>query len=144
MNHSPAQVIRQLLIDALVFGNESANTWPSFVHHMPDSPKNVVSVHDRTGILDGRLMDGGEYDEHPGIQIMVRSSTFEDGWVMASAITTVLDSTLRTIVGLSAVNYLVQNTSRTSPIIPLGTDPKSSTRQEHFSINLTASITQQL
>jgi hypothetical protein len=128
-NHSPAKIIRELLI-ALGLGQRApVEPWPVYALSEPEAPDNVLTVFNTTGVDHGRIMATGERDTHEGIQIRVRSASEEDGYLHAKNICRLLDTTvLRTGVALEAISYRVNSFNRTSPIICLGKESPESKR----------------
>jgi hypothetical protein len=49
LDHFPADIIRQLLIDLGVGLDVTATDWPAFSQKEPDSPDNVITVFDTMG-----------------------------------------------------------------------------------------------
>lgn len=141
MTHSPAQIIRKFFLDEGLFADAD---WPAFTHHLPEAdatiPVNAAVIRDTSGNKDSRLMTSGEVIEHPGLQILIRSKTFEQGWARAQSIRATVDTTYRAPVIIGSSTYRIQNLSRTTPVIPLGTDTESKQRQELFSLNILATI----
>ena len=147
LTYSPADVIRQLLID-LAYGTSSSGTadWPVYCSTLPDSPDKVITVVDTTGIHQGRLMISGEVEERHGIQILVRSAKFPSGWSKADDITVGLDAVYQAGVVMDTKSYFVHAISRSSGPIALGKEAPSEgsnipiSKREMFSVNCTVSV----
>ena len=140
LTHSVSDIMRELLIDLLV-GTEPDDslTWPIYIKSEPDEPDNVITVNDTPGIDNGRVMNDGERQENPGIQVRVRSKVGATGKTKIEAIKTVLDtSVLRTNVTFDGSTYLVQSVSRSGQINDLGKDPESG--RNLFTLNATVSL----
>jgi len=142
---SPALVMAAYMIAlGLVSLHSEGLLWPVYVSHEPDGPNvadNCVTVYDTTGKLDGRLMRTGEYIEHPGIQIRVRSKTYELGYSLLSQIRSKLDITHNVHITVNDISYLLQCISRTSPILCLGTESEGK-RRTLFTLNMTLTLKQ--
>jgi len=137
---SPADVIRQLLID-LSLGGRLDGSWPVFVSFLPGTPDSALCVYDTSGRPDGRIMVTGEKVIHPGIQIMVRGFVYPDARAKAESIAVALDAQQRSeVVMESDASYILHNVSRTGDIIPLGMEQEGDRRRHLFSINAVVTI----
>lgn len=135
---SPSEVIYQLLLD--VHEDESGG-WPIFISFVPDTPDKSIGVFDTAGKLDGRIMSTGEQIEHPGIQIQVRGSDYEEAWKKANALAINLDSVNKISVATSSTEiYIVHNVSRTGAVIPAGVEEIDTRRRYLFTLNMTITI----
>jgi hypothetical protein len=92
MQHSPAEIGRQLLVN-LGVGQDpdggTSPTWPVFTGQEPDGigvPDECITVYDTTWRTDGRHMGNGQTYWHYGIQIRLRSLGQADGWLKARAV----------------------------------------------------------
>lgn len=129
--NSPAEILKELLLS-------NSDEWDSFISSMPDSPDNCVAIYDTAGTLDGRVMKTGEVDGHYGIQIKVRSLNYEDGWQKLNEMVNNLDlATVPLEIVVGETTYIIQNGSRTSPIVPIGNDEK---RRSLFTVNYLMAI----
>tara|TARA_R110000824_G_scaffold172434_1_gene350259 strand:+ start:347 stop:796 length:450 start_codon:yes stop_codon:yes gene_type:complete len=139
--HSPARIIRELLID-LSSGSATSDLtddWGAWVNTLPDSPDEVITVNDTTGLLNGREMIAGEVLTMHGIQIIVRDNDQSEGYVKANEVAVAMDGVLRSSVTIDSSTYLVQAISRKGDTIYVGVDvPRSNLHL--YSINATASI----
>ena len=147
LSHSQADIVAQLLID-LGFGTDPTldGIWPIYVTEEPNSPDNVITVYDTVGTSDGRTQFDGEMQEHHGILIRVRSTTYPIGRTKARAIAVGLDETvLRDTVGVASVlgtgtaQYFVDSVSRKGDVISLGKESPNSKRTI-FTINATVTL----
>lgn len=126
-NHTPAQIVRQLIID-LSLGSASG-TWPVYHSSHPDTPDDSICVYTTVGQGDGRVQQG-ETQEHDGIQVRVRGVSDAVAFARAKAIAEAFDnSVLRTSVTVESSTYLVQTMNRLDQILPLGRDSPSSNRR---------------
>jgi hypothetical protein len=109
LTHSPADVLRQALVDLGVAGDSSSITWPAAVGREPDRPDNCITVYDTAPRADSRSAIDGELSEHYGIQVRVRSSTYSAGWARAHALYNALCKTLNLqTVTLEGSTYLIE------------------------------------
>jgi len=133
--NSPADVIRQLLIE-LDLGTEQAGTWPVFVSFLPGTPDNALGIYDTAGKMNGRIMRTGEKIVHPGVQVVVRGSSYIDVIKKVTDIALALDAQCRTIVVMDSANsYILHNVSRSGDVIPLGVEQEGDRRRHLFTIN---------
>jgi len=146
LNHSPAQIIAQLLIDLSV-GTDPASetTWPVYNTSLPDSTSsdNAICVYDTTGEMDSRMMIGGEWEERYGINIRIRSSDHVAGVAKMNALAVALDTQVQNAaVAMTTPTsvYAVQSVSRRSGPFDNGPEPTSGRRV--FTVNYLASLRQ--
>lgn len=149
MGHTPADIVRQYLIDNDLGTLPSAGeTWPVFVSNEPNSPNNAITVYNTEGRIDGRSMQTGEQWEHPGVQIRVRATDYRTGHNKAELLILALDEQLyRETISLSGVGgasgtYLLQSVSRTAALAYLGVEPAKG-RRHLFTINAVVTAKQQ-
>src|SRR5215831_15796670 len=94
LEHSPAEIFRQLLID-LQLGAEpdvsNGKDWPVYTGQEPDAPDECITVYDTTWRVDGRAMHNGETFWHYGVQLRARSRTQYGGWTKTRTIQETLD-----------------------------------------------------
>lgn len=137
INHPPAEILAQALLGLeLVTPQDDAGEWPIYIGNLPATPDEAVSIHDVEGILDGRLMDSGEYIEHPGFQLRIRvkATDYLRGWRKANSLANALASSIRGTVEVDDTAYTIDSVTLSSPPIPMGQDPDTQRRQ-NFSIN---------
>lgn len=142
--HSPAKVIRQMLVDASLAVDPSysttgekkynGNPWPAFYNQMPDDPDGAVQVMDTAGIVTQKIMYSGEMGGTEGIQIMVRGPANDSARLKADAIAVALDPINLREVAISTSRYVVYNVQRSSRVLRLGWDAPT-TKRFLFSIN---------
>ena len=139
LDHSPAEVVRQLLIDLSLGEDSQSSDWSVFVGVQPDSPDNCITVYDTTGILDGKVQFTGDTLEQHGVQIKIRARTVPLGRARSNLIGKKLDQDVqRTEVTVDSDDYLVHGVQRGN-ILHLGHEPES--RNRGWSINCTCNIT---
>jgi hypothetical protein len=130
--HSPADVVRQVLID-LGLGSDPdadpAQAWPVFAAGEPASPDEVVTVYNTSGVTSGRTAPDGERQEHHGLQVRVRSRGPDRGAVKANALAVGLDQQVHNkTVTLGTARYVVRAVTRTGGLLDLGEDDPNSKR----------------
>lgn len=142
LNHSPADIIRRLLVTLGKGVLPSAGTtsnWPIGLVES-DKPDNCITVYDTAGYQDGRLMVDGEQQEHPGVQIRIRSATRDVGYAKANAIAEALDkSVYDNALTIGSDEYLVHSVSRTGTVIDLG-DEVGISKRRLFTINAVVTL----
>lgn len=140
--HSPADVVRRLLID-LGLGTNGGASWPVFTDAEPNVPDNCITVRDTQGRDGGRDMVTAERAEHHGIQIRVRAGTQSAGYTKARAIAVALDSSVyqeMVVVAAGAGGaYKVHAITRTTDVIALGKEVPTAKRSL-FTINALISV----
>ena len=143
MDHSPAYIVRDLLVgEAMITKPSSNSTWPGYVSGFPrnSTTDNIVVINNTTAKTDGRIHTDGEQQEHEGIQIIVRGDTYSTGYTKANALKTKIDTgILRSSVTIGGATYMIQSISRVGGIIEL--DEPNSTRKL-FSLNALMSVCQ--
>lgn len=135
LNHSPAYVLRQGLVD-LGLGTNPADgaAWPVFARKEPDKPDEVVTVYNTAGRDLGRTAPDQERTELYGIQVRVRSGAPDVGDAKARAIALALDKVYRRQLLVDGVVYLVTHFQRTSGVLDAGTDAPTTSRSV-FTVN---------
>ena len=143
---SPADILQAYIVDVLGLLSDPADNddWPCYVGFLPeDYPSrnlvNAVAVLDTNGVKDAKTMLGSMIVKH-GIQIAIRSSTYQAGWVKAETIAIALDAIAGGEVTNDVDTYEIQNASRTGPVLALGVDEKRASR---FVINLRLTVKKQ-
>lgn len=148
LTHSAAVIIQQLLID-LGLGTDPGDDddWPVYAYRAPDTPDEMISVHNTTGIHQGRLQINGEVVERYGFNIAIRDNVPETGYEKARAIAVALDEsvnlrtvTITEVVGTATQAYTVYSISRASGPIDAGREPTSG--RNLFTINATVALKQ--
>lgn len=145
--HSPAEIVRQLIIDAGLGSDIGSNLlplgpWPVYDASEPNEPDNCITVYDTLGHDDARLLLGGELQQHYGLQIRIRALSHPVGWVKGTAIRTFFSEIVKTSnVTLESVSYLVWAITRIGQLSALGYDTSISKRRI-FTLNCTTAIDQ--
>jgi len=97
--HSPADIVRRALIALNLGSNPDAaggpGAWPVYCDDEPNTPDNIIAVHDTSdGVEGGRVMQGEEI-EYPGVQVKVRAKDHPTCYAKASAIGDALQDLVR-------------------------------------------------
>lgn len=134
--HSPADVVRQLLVDLGLCSDPGAGfAWPAYASAEPPAPDEAVTVYDTAGTSFGRSMATGARSENPGVQVRVRARDHRTGWAKARQIARLLDTgTLWRAVTVGTAAYCVQDFGRTSDVLALGKEVPNSKRSL-FTVN---------
>jgi hypothetical protein len=149
LDHSPADVVRQLLVDlSFATMHTDGGAWPAYVGRVPDSPDEMMVLTDTAGRDSGRTSPDDERQEHYGFQVMLRANTHEEGYAKANEIAIALDK-YTTLEGVSIDNagtagdsvYLIYAITRTTGVIPLGRESPASDRRL-FTINALVALRQ--
>lgn len=145
LNHSPADVIRRLLI-ALGHGadppeSDVTSTWPITVGGDPSVPDRLITLVDTAGKDSGRTMTDGEVQEHHGIQIQVRSPDYQDGYDKAREVAVGLDGVYWRTVSIGSSTYEVQSVGRTGDVVYSGKEFLK-TKRALFTINALVMVRQ--
>lgn len=144
---SPALIIEQLLLDNSlgVATTEKDTPWQIYIGQMPDgkeTPNDIIALYDESGVKDGRLMSG-PLVQHPGVQVILRTTDYKTGWAQMKLIFELFESVLRTQVVIDTITYNIQNISITSPILPLGVPDDDTKRRDLFSLNVLLTINEE-
>lgn len=140
---SPAYILSKYIIDVLETMTipSVGGIWPLYISHLPDDKDvadNCGAIYDTTGVKDGRLMSG-EVPQHFGIQIMIRSLGNQAGYVKIEDVAADMDAVLNVELSLDSGDYIIQNVSRTSPVISLGIEGGTK-RRFRFTVNFLMTI----
>lgn len=149
LTNSPADVIRWALINAGGGTLPSAGgDWPIAAWQESDTPDNFVTLYDTSGTLDGRVHNDGEIQEHPGIQIRVRSGNPNDGNEKIRQLIDICDKQFRNtlvtcpnLVGVGTTLYLVYAMTRKGTVLSLGKDTPQ-TKRALYTVNYIVSLKQ--
>lgn len=140
--HSPADVLRYLMVDLGLGALLNSGTWPISVDQLPDKPDSSIVVRDTVGRLGGKDNPTGQLQRHPGIQIIVRAAKFPTVWTKAEGILQSLTESVNAKqVSIDDSAYLVQSITITSGPIGLGKESPRSNRNL-LSINAVISLRQ--
>jgi len=135
---SPASIIADYIINTLGKMSYSSDkaAWPLFISHLPDGDDvrtDCGAIFDTPGINDGRMMTG-EWPQHPGIQLRIRSQVYETAYAKMEDIANSLDAVNNISIIIGVEEYEIQNIRRTSAIINLGME-EGTKRRRNLTIN---------
>ena len=142
LHHSPAEVIKNLLIDKGMGTDPSMQqAWPVFAAGSPDKPDSAMVCYDSEPYLDGRTMVDGETQLCHGFMVQFRSAGFAGGYDKANAVADFFDRTVYlNSVNIGSAKYLVQSVSRKGDVRHLGKEP--GTNRSLFTLNATVTVRQ--
>jgi Bacteriophage minor capsid protein len=141
LNHSPAQILRRVLVAQGHGADPPAGPWPAYCPLEPDKPDNCLTVQGTAGTDHGRTMIDGERQEFHGVQLRVRASDPLTGYTKARALAVALDTLSRVAVTLSTTAYLLHAVTRTSDVLELSTDTPR-TKRHLYTINARFTVRQ--
>ena len=137
MNHTPSEIVRQLLIDLNI--GTASGAWPIYCENMPDSPDNCLAVYDTEALEAKRDHVTGVTALIRGIQVMVRATDVKTAYLKCKDVNKTFDEDVyRDEVTLDTTVYLVQAISRLSAEIPVGAD--GTTKRRLYSTNARLSV----
>lgn len=123
LNHSPAYVLRQALVDLGLGTNPADNgDWPVVARKEPDEPDNVLTVYNTAGRDLGRTNPDQGRVELYGIQVRVRASTPDAGGPKARLVASTLDALYLQPVVVDGSRYQIAHFARTTDVLDLGVD----------------------
>lgn len=135
ISHSPADILRRLLIRLGLGADPRSSPWPVFAAVEPSKPDETVTVYDTQGQSDGRSMIDGEAYRHYGFQVRVRSTDHPRGWLKADAVRRALTQAVENeSVAVDGVEYLVRCAAKVGQVLPLGID-NPATKRSLFTLN---------
>lgn len=140
MSSSPAEILRQYLIDCGIVSNpddQNSAEWPCYLQHLPDwkeSQTNAVCIFNTAGRTEGRYHATGKVVERDGISILIRSSSFNTGYAKSEAVRNAVDAIRYTTVNVGGTGNLMIVFNRRQGILCHGQDG-SDQRRFSFSLN---------
>lgn len=141
MIHSPADVTRQLLIDAgfasdITTEGTPGGDWPIYDSNEPTSPDEIITVYDRDVPYQGRTHYDGEMQGPEGILFRIRSKTKRAGYLKAAALRDLISKSpqaggvaYQRSVKVEETWYVVHCYSDIGKVIPMGKESPTSTRR---------------
>lgn len=155
LQHSPSRLIQEFLVlegygtdpendyDEI---NDAYGEWPVFRGREGDRPDDLIRVSDTQGTMDGTDQVSSEECIHHGIQVMVRSADYDEGYRKANRIAVALDriqyypielagEPYPTGSGSEVFLYRIQSVKRTTDVIPVGPVDTPQGKRLLFSIN---------
>jgi len=143
LGRSVISILAAYIIETLSLMTDPSDgdDWPLYISSMPDGDNvktDCGAIYDTAGVLDGKL-SSGEVVQHPGIQLCIRSDDYETGYAKIEAIALALDDICWNTITISGDTYLLQNISRVSAVVPLGSE-RGYKRRFLFTVNFLCSL----
>jgi len=140
--HSPAYIVRALLVSAGLASNSKTEDWSSFTGFFPEEPDSAICTYDTPGIHDGNIMASGEAVIHPGVQIQVRSSDYSAVRDRADSIAKALDAVNSSSVAMAdpSESWTILAVSRQGDLLNMGMEPDDDRRRHYFAVNVTLTL----
>lgn len=145
-DHSPAEIIRQLLVDLELgilpssWNGVDKTSWIMSCNESPPNPDRVITTIDTEGEDTGFFQWNGDAQGFCGIQLQVRSDTFQQGFRKSNTVYQTLSKGVYDVtVTIEDAQYRVHSVTPATDIIPLGNESPTSKRQL-FTLNWVASI----
>lgn len=138
LDHSPAEIIYQYLIDADVIGAHDDEDWPSYINNNPPDADSFIVIRDTTGKVQGKVHVTMETVIKNGIQIVVTSDQLSS-FRKTEEIKDALEIIFREIVTIDSSSYIIQAATLTSSVIAMGKDLPEANTFSH-SVNAVVSV----
>ena len=137
---SPASIVAYYIINTLAKMTDPSDgsAFPLWVSHMQNKPSNAGAIYDTSGVLEQRQMSG-VVPTHQGIQIRIRTIDYETGYAKIEDIASALDEVFEKTVEITPEEYVIQNISKSSPIVSLGIE-EGTGRRSLFTVNFLLTI----
>ncbi len=128
LQNSPAVIMVAYVIEQLAKMTDPSDRdeWPLYDSHLPDGDDVEVNcgvMYDTAGVSDQRSMTG-EQSEHPGVQLRIRARDKATAYAKIEDVASTLDEVAFGAITIGALEYRIQNVSRSSQIATLGIDSK--------------------
>lgn len=147
MNHSPARILQQYLIDQDIgVAPPSTADWVCYVASMPELGDNALCLYDSSGgRIEGRsrprLHHASKTVEHGNVTVRVRATNYETGRTKADSICDAFDSALRESVTIDGTDYLIQAITRTTSVKHLAVELNN--RRQIFEVGFLVTVGEQ-
>jgi len=122
-NEPPSKILSKFLIRDLVVGSHNDDVWPCFYGFMPDDdsvPDTLVTVYDLEGTTAGKLMRGNTVIDYPMVSIMLRATSYGDGFNKGNDIKDLVDSYRYDYMSVGGSYYAILNAKRSSGVVASG------------------------
>lgn len=129
--HTESEVIRQWLLDEGL-GNDT--TWQVKMENVPNEPVQLIGIVTTSALKQGRLMRTGEVIQKPRLEIQIRTQLFKTGKLKSVEIEQAIDSLYKASVTVGGSLYTIQNITRDSGFVSLGTDLSDKRNLEWFAL----------
>lgn len=146
LQHSPAEIYRQMLVDLNLVSPALNQDWACFLNGQPDLPHNIFVVSDTAPVLNGRIQYSGRTIMRHGLSVVVRGTDPKDAWTRLHAIQRKgIDEVHRRSVIMPPspsgnIVYRIHAVDLLNGILSLGKEPSTGDRFL-FSLNALMSIT---
>jgi len=139
----PSAVISQYLISTLGLFTaiSEASTWPLYQAFLPDSgaiEDDAAAIFDIAPYIQGKDM-GGSLNQRYGIQFLIRSRSYNDGFTKASILLSSLQNKSQVYEIVGGTTFIIENISSASGVVSVGTE-RSSKQRFIFSLDLLVTI----
>lgn len=136
LNHSPADILLQELIDSSIVDTTGTATpaWEGRVNRVVDEPDYLVIVNDTQGEEQHREM-AGDTIVFAGVQVRIRAENYLAVFRKANEIQDHFDTVRNASVTVDSDSYEIHAIHRVGNAIPLGKSDDD--QREHFVINAT-------
>jgi len=143
LNHSPGQILQQLLIDQLLgTAPSAAGSFPVYYSVEVNSPDDLLTTFDSESSKSGKLFDGTVQEKY-GTQVRCRTGSgagaYKTNFRKCNAIVIALDPLARVSVTIDSNTYLIDELNRVSGPLSIGQDEQ---KRRLFTINYLIGITQ--
>lgn len=138
LNHSPAEILYQFLVDSDVIGDHTDASWPSFVNNNPPELDSFIMIKDTAGRTQGKIQVTSETVMKYGVQVVTTSDQLSSFRKM-DEIKEALETVLRELVTIDSDSYTIQAVALSSPIIAMGKDLPEANAFKH-SLNVLVSV----
>ena len=144
METSQSEILRQILSDGSFTSIPNVGSvWPCFVGHLPDGGDmvdNAICIYDEQLEKNGRLMRSGETILHYAVQILLRTTHQDQGWLKLSQIANYLDSLVNLSVTVGSDSFVLLSATQRQGINALGIEDREPQRRFFFDAKYILSI----
>lgn len=120
LNHSPADVVGQLLVDSGLVEAHTGTEWPTFINTNPVPNVQCLTTLDTAGFSRGKTHVDSESRLQYGVQLLARSPSPTLPFRKLNELLGFLDQVTNEIVALEGSTYNVFAVTATSPILRIG------------------------
>lgn len=125
--HTPADIIRRVLIELGIGADPPAVPWPVYSPTLPSTPDNCMATKNTTPVDGGRDMVTSDRQEAHGVQLTVRATTEAVGYAKAQAAGLAMDKQMNGYaITIDAATYHVFTVEKAGGVLPLGKEQNSS------------------
>lgn len=141
LDHSPADIVRWLLVDLSIGTDPDAEgLWPIFCDGEGDTPDNAITVYNTSGSVQGEVQSSGEVQEHYGLQFRLRGTKSTVAWSKMNEVMLAVDQQVNNnVITVDGSQYYVECIARTGTVFALG---KVDGKRYVYTLNATVSLRQ--